>query len=116
VIVSKLKGYYVDEGKPKLQRAFFGTQVFLITNNGELKPFLAIRQKINVREEVRQLFQELGYPIEPNASLSLSYNGSITFGYGYNPGKKPLKVETGTQYVITVVGDETLSSKVVVPS
>ena len=116
VIVSKLKGYYVDEEKPKLQRAFFGTQIFLITKNGELKSFLVVRQKINVLEEVRQLFQELGYPIEPNASFSLSYNGSITFGYGYNPGKKPLKVEPGTQYVITVIGEETLTSKVVVAS
>ncbi len=116
VIVSKLKGYYVDEEKPKLQRAFFGTQIFLITNKGELKPFLVIRQKITVLEEIKSLFEELGYPIEHGASVSLSYNKTIAFGYGYNPGKQPLKVEFGTEYVITIVGEGTLASKVVVAS
>jgi hypothetical protein len=56
-----------------------------------------------------------GYTLAPGKSVTLTYSGSIGFGFAFG-GRTPPGVLSGDQYQITAVGQEALAQTVVVAS
>ena len=117
---------------------FTGSAVFLVQNDSSLKSFSAfvlpsIVQQIfsgfgqhggkqsnstttsTTGKQTEAYPGSTGYTLAPGKSVTLTYSGSIIFGFAFG-GRTPPGVLSGDQYQITAVGQESLAETVVVAS
>jgi Domain of unknown function (DUF4382) len=116
---------------------FTGSAVFLVQNDSSLKSFSAfvfppIIQQIfsgfghhgpgqsnsststsTTGTQTEAYPGSTGYTLAPGQSITLTYSGSISFGFAFG-GRNPPGVLSGDQYQITAVGQESLAETVVV--
>ena len=106
-------------GPNVLPMCLTGSANFLVLNNGTIVP---ISSAISMPPHMTHsavgwgLFGQTGYQIGAGKSVTLSYTGSITFGWMMHPGLTPPGVIAGDQYDITVVGQQALAATIVVAS
>jgi hypothetical protein len=99
---------------------FLGAQVFIITEDGKLVP-VKVREihemkgeseREQAEEEMGVLFGGRGYALKPGESVKLSYTGTITFNFIQEKEKMPTPIFQG-EYLITVIGENAVASKIV---
>jgi hypothetical protein len=112
---TQLKGNY-----GKLLPALFGSQVFIVQQNGTLVPLQIslelFRSSITKQKELANLLiHETGYSLKTGASVRLTYNGTIMLGFGLGFLKdQPRTITSGHQYLVTLLGDTTIVSTAIV--
>jgi hypothetical protein len=97
-----------------------GSATFLVENNGTLLSVRGLISDISVLREKSSpsqwsSFGENGFTIAPGGSVTLTYSGSISFGFAML-GYTPPGVISGDQYGITAVGLQVLAQTVVAAS
>jgi len=99
---------------------FLGAQVFIITEDGKLVP-VKVREihemkgeseREQAEEEMGALFGGRGYALKPGEIVKLSYTGTITFNFIQEKEKMPIPIFQG-EYLITVIGENAVASKIV---
>ena len=99
---------------------FTGSATFLVENNGTLLSVKALVSDMSVLREKHSpsqwsSFGKNGFTIAPGGSVTLTYSGSIRFGFALL-GWTPLGVVSGDKYDITAVGPQVLALTVVTAS
>lgn len=118
VIVSPVIYMAAGENEDRMPQVLWGTAVFDVQSNGTLVP---IRQFImtsvsNASEqfgEIRNAFVSTGWNLTAGATATFTYNGQINLGFSFE-GAFTHPVVSGQQYLVTVIGTDTLASQVVV--
>jgi hypothetical protein len=96
-----------------------GSLVFAVKSDGTLTPLSTLVHKTEGETDDRPtvasaIFQEKGgYNLTGGASIQLAYKGLMTTGYG-DVVAASFSIVAGQQYLITVVGEQSLASYVVV--
>jgi hypothetical protein len=96
---------FLNKGKHHILPFFFGAAVFLVKPDGSLQLVLPAQHK------AKAIFKETGYLLVAGSSVTLTYNGLITFGLPERSMLIP-----NARYLVTVIGDGALASTVVVAS
>ncbi len=117
-----------------LPLCFTGSAVFLVQNDSSLKSVSAFVFPTVIRTMMSGLQMgdqnsrsnststiaagtaypgSTGYALAPGQSVTLTYSGSISFGFAF-AGRTPPGVLSGDQYSITALGQEALAETVVV--
>jgi len=99
---------------------FLGAEVFIITEDGkpvpvkvkEIHEVKGESSRVQAEEEMGELFGGRGYALKPGESVKLSYTGTIAFNFTHKKEKMPIPIFQG-EYLITVVGENAVASKIV---
>jgi len=116
VIVSQLLAIPQGENKPIATPIFTGAAVFVIGEDGSLKPITLVLEKTTAEEHAQTIFESKGYDLNVGSTIKLAYNGEIVFGFGLRVGEEPYQIVPGAKYSITIVGDGVLARTTVVAS
>jgi hypothetical protein len=95
-----------------------GSTVFGIMTNGSLTPISALMHTTGGESDDRAnvanaIFLQSGYNLTAGASVQLTYDGPMILGFGMNT-PNTVSIAAGQQYLITVIGEQSLASFVVV--
>jgi hypothetical protein len=109
-----------NHGRVPVPDCLTGSATFLIENNGTLLSVKGLISDISVLREKTSpsqwsSFGNNGLTIVPGGSTTLTYSGSISFGFAL-PGLTPPGVISGDQYDVTTVGLQVLAQTVVTAS
>ena len=104
--------------------------IFVIERNGSIIPLSSIFQEFkdasNKTAISQAIFGDTGYVLAPGASVTFTYNGTIVFGHFPFHPPRPATTTTNTettstetvvagqQYLVTVIGTDSLASYVAV--
>ena len=116
VIVSQLLAIPQGEDKPVTTPIFTGATVFVIGEDGSLKPIILVLEKASAEEHAQTIFESKGYDLNVGSTVKLAYNEEIVFGFGLRVGEEPYHIISGAKYSITIVGDGVLARTTVVAS
>ncbi len=97
-----------------------GSATFLVENNGTLLSVKGLISDMSILREKHSpsqwsSFGKNGFTIAPGGSVTLTYSGSIRFGFALL-GWTPLGVVSGDKYDITAIGPQVLAQTVVTAS
>jgi hypothetical protein len=117
-----------DHGQYRMPLCFTGSAFFAVLSNGTLKSASGwrlggITPQFMLGSEPTNIFADMGYKLATGQSVTLTFSGSIAFGFSFQ-GPTPLGTPPGTtagvvsgdQYDITVVGQQALAQYTVVAS
>jgi hypothetical protein len=124
VILSPITLGQVHPKEDQTPSGFFGAAIFVVEKNGTLAPiqkFLKLPPgpapgvESDNRGQIVLAFGGQGFNLSKGASVTLTYSGPVQLGFSM--GMLPVQtVVSGQQYILTVIGDESLASYVVVAS
>lgn len=125
VMVSPLSSALKGERGGHMPSAFFDSAVYLVLKNGTLVPLTNFVKSMtssgsdqkahkDTHELMQQIFKATGFNVTAGSTASLTYSGQVTFGLQLLKKVSTSSVVTGQQYLVTVLGEESLASMVVV--
>ena len=98
--------------------ALSGSAIFIVLPNASLVPIqryiLAVHQQGMGAEQIYSALASQGYNLTSGASGTVSYKGTITYGFSLANIQSGQSITPGNQYLVSVLGDEALASQVVV--
>jgi Domain of unknown function (DUF4382) len=117
VTVSPLvSGFMAGEMHDRVPTGIGSSAVFVVLSNGSLVQIQGFMHAMepDTGSVYGALFNATGFLLAPGDSATFSYNGTITFGFlGLFLGQSSGGPVSGQQYLVTVIGDQSLASFVV---
>jgi Domain of unknown function (DUF4382) len=113
------RGHGSKHGTPAPPLCFAGSEFFLIDKNGTLTVVSGLTFPHGPEQPGSQpanILANIGESLAPGDTITLTYSGSIHFGFFLGFGASQTGITSGDQYQLTVVGQQALAQYVVVAS